>query len=622
MIESLLVANRGEIACRIFRTARDLNIRTIAVYSEADVNALHVGMADQAICIGPPPATESYLDIHRILEAARESGAEAIHPGYGFLSENAEFAEACNAAGVIFVGPPAEAIRVMGSKTESKRLMEEAGVPVLPGYHGSEQNLQFLKAQGEEIGYPLLIKASAGGGGKGMRIVENAGQFDERLASAQREARGAFGDDQVLLERYLTAPKHIEVQLMADTHGSVVHLFERDCSVQRRHQKVIEEAPGPTVTAELREQLGETAIMAARQVGYVGAGTVEFIAEGDDFYFMEMNTRLQVEHPVTEAITGLDLVDLQLRVASGEALPIEQDDVQLRGHAIEVRLYAENPRKKFLPSTGTIERFEIPGSVRVDSGVAAGSVVSMHYDPMLAKIIAYADDRQGAIDTLGKALGASAVAGVEHNLGYLRGLLEHDNFAAGDYTTSIADDVHEEVLPRGAEAFAARAAKVLLQDQGEDPWLRGSGFRLNQAPRRSLELRQGKTEYAVTLEGESAQVNGELTPVPEGEVLERREVIYAILEGHTERFLNTTDDLSRYGGQQFSAGGIRAPMPGQVIAVHVSSGDKVKAGDVVAVVEAMKMEHSVTAGKSGEVKAVLCAVGDRVEEGVELVELE
>ena len=388
-ISSVLVANRGEIACRIFRTAKRLGLRTIAVYSEADLEALHVQMADEALCIGPAPATDSYLNIAQIIQAATASGADAIHPGYGFLSENADFAQACTAANINFIGPSAKAMELMGSKLVAKQLMADAGVSILPGYHGAEQGAEYLKTQADKVGYPLLIKASAGGGGKGMRLVERAEQFSEQLDSAKREALAAFGDDKVLLERYLTSPKHIEVQIMADKYGNTVHLFERDCSVQRRHQKVIEEAPGPTITSALRARLGAQAVAAAKQVNYVGAGTVEFIAEAGDFYFMEMNTRLQVEHPVTEAITGLDLVAMQFDIAAGETLSISQDDLQIDGHAIEVRLYAENPAKKFLPSTGTLQHFEIGDKIRVDTGVDTHSQVSMYYDPMLAKLVAH-----------------------------------------------------------------------------------------------------------------------------------------------------------------------------------------------------------------------------------------
>jgi len=639
---SLLVANRGEIACRIFRTAKRLGLRTIAVYSDADADALHVSMADDAVALGPAPAAQSYLDIKKVIAAARQSGAQAIHPGYGFLSENAEFARACDAAGIVFVGPPAAAIETMGSKMASKQLMEDAGVPVLPGYHGANQDPGFLAEQALAVGFPLLIKASAGGGGKGMRLVSSADEFESQLAGAKREALAAFGDDAVLLERFLTSPKHIEVQLMADTHGEVVHLFERDCSVQRRHQKVIEEAPAPTVTPVLREKLGQTAIMAAKKVGYVGAGTVEFIAEGEEFFFMEMNTRLQVEHPVTEAITGLDLVELQLQVAAGEPLAVTQQQLQLSGHAVEVRLYAENPANKFLPSTGRLCHFHVPDTIRVDTGVRAGDEITPHYDPMLAKLIACGEDRPTAVAALANALRGAKVAGVEHNLGYLIGVLEHPAFAAGDYTTSLAEAVHEDVVPDQQAVFAVLAALyVLEQQQGDDAWQSGCGFRSNLPARRRVLLRQGKRTLQVDVadgratvndtelilgaahEQRSGAVNARINGHNRhGNVISDGTFLYVMCDGHTERFTEMTDDISRYQNQALSRGGVAAPMPGQVIAVNVKAGDAVKHGDVLVVVEAMKMEHSVTAPQAGTVKQVLFAAGDRVEEGVELVEFE
>lgn len=642
MFTSLLVANRGEIACRIFRTARRLGLRTVAVYSDADADAMHVSMADDAVGLGPAPAAQSYLDIEKVIAAAKQSAAEAIHPGYGFLSENAEFARACEAAGIVFVGPPAAAIETMGSKMASKQLMQDAGVPVLPGYHGANQDAAFLAEQAQAVGFPVLIKASAGGGGKGMRLVTNAAEFDAQLAGAKREALAAFGDDAVLLERFLTSPKHIEVQLMADTHGEVVHLFERDCSVQRRHQKVIEEAPGPTVTPTLREKLGQTAIMAARKVGYVGAGTVEFIAEGDEFFFMEMNTRLQVEHPVTEAITGLDLVELQLQVAAGEPLAVTQSQLQMTGHAVEVRLYAESPAKKFLPSTGRLSHFSIPDTIRVDTGVRSGDNITPHYDPMLAKLIAHGEDRPTAVAALANALRGAKVAGVEHNLGYLIGVLEHDAFAAGDYTTSIAEAVHEEVVPDQQAAFSVLAALFILeQQQGTDVWQSSAGFRSNLPARQQVLLRQGKQQLQVDIGAEQATVNevqlglgvaheqhsGAVNARINGHnrhgyVMRDGGFVYVMCDGHTERFVEVTDDISRYQNQALSRGGVAAPMPGQVIAVNVKAGDAVKPGDVLVVVEAMKMEHSVTAAKAGTVKKVLFGPGDRVEEGVELVEFE
>jgi len=637
---SLLVANRGEIACRILRTARRLGLRTIAVYSEADAGALHVSLADEGVCLGPAPAHQSYLAIDKILAAAARTDAEAIHPGYGFLSENPDFARACEAAGLIFVGPPVHAIETMGSKLAAKQLMDEAGVPVLPGYHGADQADETLAQHAAEVGFPLLIKASAGGGGKGMRLVRDASEFTAQLQGARREAQAAFGDDAVLLERYLTTPKHIEVQLMADTQGHVIHLFERDCSVQRRHQKVIEEAPGPTVSASLRQQLGETAIMVAKKVGYVGAGTVEFIAQDGAFYFMEMNTRLQVEHPVTELISGLDLVELQLRVAAGEPLPVTQDALEPRGHAVEVRLYAENPARKFLPSTGRIAYFSIPDELRVDSGVRAGDLISPHYDPMLAKLIAYGPDRAAALSTMTRALRDAKVAGVDHNLGYLIGMLEHPAFTAGTYTTSIAKEVHADVLPNSMQAFAILAALAVLPDhRSEEIWSNGSGFRCNLPAHREVCLRQGKRRMTVSVTAASAQVEGvsvslgPLHKTASGEVavridgaelramvLKQDATLHVMCNGHTERFIDETDDIDRFHQKALAAGGVAAPMPGQVIAVHVSAGDAVREGQALVVVEAMKMEHSVVAPKAGKIARVCFAPGDRVEEGTALVE--
>ncbi len=632
-----------------------MGLRTIAVYSEADVDALHVALADDAVCIGPAPAVESYLRIDNVINAALEAGADAIHPGYGFLSENAEFAEACLTAGLVFVGPPASAIRTMGSKIASKQLMQDAGVPVLPGYHGDNQDADFLSEEAARVGFPLLIKASAGGGGKGMRLVSRAEEFATQLQRAQREAASAFGHDAVLLERYLTSPKHIEVQLMADTHGGVLYLFERDCSIQRRHQKVIEEAPAPSVTSQLRDTLGQTAITAAKNVDYVGAGTVEFLVEGDAFFFMEMNTRLQVEHPVTEAITGLDLVEMQLRVAAGEPLPVTHADVPMQGHAVEVRLYAENPAKNFLPSTGQLVWFALPQNIRVDTGVRAGDEISMHYDPMLAKLIAHGEDRAAAISTLSRALDGAAVAGVDHNLGYLRGLLEHDAFLAGTYSTDFAATVHEEVVPDQQAAFATLASVFVLNEHRSfDPWDAYDGFRSNLGERRRVLLRQGTAEFEVDVARDHVMVNDrrmELAVEHEdllaeaiaaqsrddsdtlasvdarvdghhmsGQVLRRASLLYVMSGGHTERFIEQTDDLSRYQNQTLSRGGVMSPMPGQVVSVNVTAGDTVTQGDVLLVVEAMKMEHSLTAPQSGTVKHVACAVGDRVDEGVELVE--
>ena len=625
MIKSLLVANRGEIACRVFRTAKRLGIQTIAVYSQADSSAPHVKMADKSYLLGPAPALESYLDISKVIDAAKQSGAQAIHPGYGFLSENAEFALACEEAGIIFVGPPVNAIRDMGSKMMSKRLMEQANVPVLPGYHDDNQDEEHLLTQAKRIGFPLLIKASAGGGGKGMRLVETEEDFIDQLQGARREAKAAFSDDKVLLEKYLTAPKHIEVQVMADQHGNVVHLFERDCSVQRRHQKVIEEAPGPTVSESLRQQLGRTAVAAAKQVDYVGAGTVEFIAEDNEFYFMEMNTRLQVEHPVTEMVTDLDLVELQLRVASGQELPLKQEDVKLNGHAVEVRLYAENPAKKFLPATGELACYEINGDVRVDTGVEQNSVISPHYDPMLAKIIAHGENRSAAISKLISAIQASFVAGVEHNLGYLANLLDSPEFRAGDYTTAVAETLHEQAVPKEVSQAAALAANFVLASSEENPWKQPNGFRLNLPAVQVVELKHGKQKMLVERVGvNSFKVDDNLVNINvlQTKVVQRQQILFVMMNGHAEKFTLLHDNIDQYQGTRVRQGDITSPMPGQVIAVKVAVGDKVKQGDELSVVEAMKMEHSVLAPKAGEVTKVNCVEGDRVEEGVVLAEVE
>ena len=642
MIRSLLVANRGEIACRIFRTARRLGIRTIAVYSDADVGAMHVAMADESVCLGAARASESYLNITKIIDAAVSTQAQAVHPGYGFLSENSGFAQACLDAGLIFVGPSPEAIELMGSKIASKQVMEAAGVPVLPGYHGTNQDADFLRQQAQAIGFPLLIKASAGGGGRGMRRVDKAEEFMAQLAGAQREARAAFDDDAVLLERYLDEPKHIEVQLMADNHGNVIHLFERDCSVQRRHQKVVEEAPGPWVDALLRSQLGQSAIEAAKQVGYVGAGTVEFIVQDGAFFFMEMNTRLQVEHPVTEAITGLDLVEMQLDIAANQMLSVGQEDVQMQGHAVEVRLYAENPAKHFLPSTGKLVHFALSEQIRVDAGVCEGDRISPYYDPMLAKLIAHGATRQIAIRSLITALRSTRIAGVEHNLGYIIRVLEHADFLAGDYTTHLLPASHEAFIPRAQSPFAALAAlSIFLQEADNMRWSAGSGFRSNAPCERQIHLLHKKQVVSVSVHEQhlsigSDRIDYQIMPGAHGQdmsvqldgvmlqakVARDASALYVMSGGHTEKFLDLTDDLSRFQDQSLSLGGIIAPMPGQLIAVHVREGDSVQQGDVLAVLEAMKMEHTITAPKAGIVLEVFCGEGERVDEGVTLVALD
>ena len=660
-IDCLLIANRGEIACRIARTAQRLGIRTLAVYSQADAGALHVRQVDAALCIGPPPAADSYLNIAAILDAAREGGADALHPGYGFLSENAEFAEACEAAGLIFVGPPSAAIRAMGSKIEAKRLAAAAGIPVVPGYGGEDQSDAAMLAAARELGFPLLIKAAAGGGGRGMRLVHAAAEFGAALAGARREAAAAFADDRLLLERWLVDPKHLEVQILADRQGQVLSLFERDCSVQRRHQKVIEEAPGPTVSAALRQRLGEAAIRAARAVSYIGAGTVEFIADGEKFHFMEMNTRLQVEHPVTEAIAGLDLVEWQLRIAAGEPLNIRP---AISGHAIEARLYAENPAKGFAPSAGRLHRLRLPGSgsdsaaIRADAGVAQGDQVPVHYDPMLAKLSAWGPDRERARAALIQALESVEIAGVEHNAGYLRRLLAQPRFAAGDYGTGLAEAVHEEAVPRAEDLHWALAAAATLHG-GSHPWLRADGWRPNQPPQFAVCLRRGAEMRSVLFDGECIAVEGtafrhdglaRLWEVAENadalvggksgapgysgrlriRLNGRRHSfsvqavghrLHLMLRGDSFVFERLQDDAAHRGEGLADPDRILSPMPGQVVSLAVAPGDKVRQGDLLLVVEAMKMEHGVHAPCAGEVASIACAPGQRVDENTRLVTL-
>ncbi len=656
MPDSLLIANRGEIACRIIRTARRMGVRTIAVHSVADRGALHTRLADEAVEIGPAEARQSYLSVDRILAAARNAQAAAIHPGYGFLSENAAFARACAEAGIVFVGPPPGAIDRMGSKSEARLLMAAAGVPVLPGYDGEDQSDGVLEAEAKRLGFPLLVKPTAGGGGKGMRVVRSQAELAEALAGARREAAKAFGNPRLLLERFVEKGRHVEIQVFADTHGEAVHLFERDCSLQRRHQKVIEEAPAPGLDAATRQAMGAAAVAAARAVGYVGAGTVEFLYDGREFYFLEMNTRLQVEHPVTEMITGLDLVEWQLRVADGEPLPLRQAQITQRGHAVEARLYAEDPERGFLPSTGRISRLRFPTTVehvRVDTGVREGDEVSIHYDPMVAKVIAWGADRLEAIDRLRAALEHTDVDGLRTNTRFLWEILGAEAVRAGDVSTRLLES---GMPPCGATAAerteawliaAAVGAQAALSTAAQrssavTPWVHRSGFRVNAAPslrvalalgeeRRWLQLRPAGPDLQVEFDGrvhllegcrvESERVTGRI----DGEPFEARVQGHEdgfVLRRHCVRFEFGEDTGAEHHASAEHEGHLRSPMPGLVLDVRARPGDAVVAGAVLVVLEAMKMEHSLSAPWDGTIATVAVKPGDRVEEGVELVVLE
>ena len=639
MFSSVLIANRGEIAVRVIRTARRLGMRTIAVYSDADARALHVRMADDAHAIGAAPAAQSYLSIDKIIAAAKAADADCIHPGYGFLSENAAFAQACREAGIVFIGPPPEAIRAMGLKDRAKTLMEKAGVPVVPGYHGDQQDATFLKRKAYEIGYPVLIKAVAGGGGKGMRKVDRHADFDAALEAAQREAKSAFGDAQVLIEKFVTAPRHIELQIFADTHGEVIHLNERDCSLQRRHQKVIEEAPAPGMSAGLRAKMGAAAVAAAKAVGYVGAGTVEFIADGtgglkdDGFWFMEMNTRLQVEHPVTEAVTGLDLVEWQFRVAAGETLPLKQDQVRLEGHAVEARLYAEDPERGFLPSTGRLVALSFPHSdgLRIDSGVEAGDVVTPFYDPMIAKVIAHAPTRDAALDRLAEALEQTLVAGPRSNAGFLAALARADGFRQGEFDTGFIERNMEALraTPQGLDrAAAAAGARALVEREqarnaadDASPWNVADGFQLSGERRLALpviadgeavvaEIDYGAAGVRVSIAGEA--------PAEDAAVIAAPDVIYVLRRGRQTKL--TLRDLALDQAGDVGAGGVvRAPMHGKVLTILVEKGSEVVRGQRVAIIEAMKMEHTLTAPIDGTVAEVAVAKDAQVAEGARIL---
>ena len=652
MLKSVLIANRGEIAARVARTARRLGMRVIAVYSDADRAAPFLRLADDALHIGPAAARDSYLRGDRLIEAARRAGADCVHPGYGFLSENAEFAESCAAAGIVFVGPSPAAIRAMGLKDAAKALMQRAGVPVVPGYHGARQEPRFLKEKAYEIGYPVLIKAVAGGGGKGMRRVDKHSEFDAALEGARREAQASFGNAHVLIEKYIDSPRHIEMQVFGDSHGNIVHLFERDCSLQRRHQKVIEEAPAPGMTAEVRAAMGAAAVAAARAVSYCGAGTVEFIADGssalrpDGFYFMEMNTRLQVEHPVTEAVTGLDLVEWQFRVAAGEALPKRQEEIACTGHAVEARLYAEDPCHDFLPSSGKLYTLRFPPAVnglRIDSGVEEGGEVTPYYDPMIAKLIAHAPTRLGALDRLAQALGATLVAGPQCNAGFLKALCEAPGFRGGAFDTGFIGRNLAALgaAPRPLDALAVAAGVCAAVAQGagspDDPWGASDAFQLSGERRFSLKVTaDGEDLNAVLVGGREPGASSRRVVIEalgydgapvyvsacEAGSAGARPIVIATDDGflviHKGRqtVLRLADPLDADHAAQNSGGGaVKSPMHGKLAALFVAVGERVARGQRIAIVEAMKMEHVLAAPIDGVVVEVSGAAGQQVAQG-------
>ena len=664
MFKKILIANRGEIACRVAATARRLAIRTVAVYSDADADAKHVRACDEAVYLGGSAPKDSYLRWEKILEAAQATGAEAVHPGYGFLSENEDFARACAEAGLVFIGPPPSAIKAMGLKAESKQLMEQAGVPLVPGYHGHDQDPALLQREADRIGYPVLIKASAGGGGKGMRAVDRSEDFAAALASCQREAINSFGDDAVLIEKYVQRPRHIEIQVFGDTHGHCVYLFERDCSVQRRHQKVLEEAPAPGLSEAMRAEMGAAAVAAARAVNYVGAGTVEFIVEQRDggamnFFFMEMNTRLQVEHPVTEAITGLDLVEWQLRVASGEPLPLKQEQLQIHGHAIEARICAENPDNGFLPATGTLHVYRKPpataferGPVRIDDGVRQGDVISPFYDSMIAKLIVHGATRDEALARLDAALAETHIVGLATNVQFLRGVLRTDSFAQARLDTALIEreravlfDQEPLGLPLTAAASIARTlcTETLSAADGHGPFARRDGWRSHGDYRRRFDFQFHGADEPATLTyqrdgGLHLSVGGVegplvVAPLPDGgfelrfngeraavQVYPNGDGVEVFAARGASRIV-AIDRLAHAGETQAEGGRLTAPMPGKMVSFAVRAGDKVAKGQPLAVMEAMKMEHTIAAPADGTVEELLYAPGDQVTEGAELLRI-
>jgi 3-methylcrotonyl-CoA carboxylase alpha subunit len=652
MFGSVLIANRGEIACRVARTAKRMGLRTIAVYSAADAHALHTRLCDEAYLLGPADARESYLSIDRLIEVAKRAGAECVHPGYGFLSENADFAEACARAGLVFVGPPPAAIRAMGLKDRAKALMQKAGVPVVPGYHGERQDSAFLKDRADRIGYPVLIKPAAGGGGRGMRRIERADEFDTELASAIREAEAAFGSNRVLIEKYVAAPRHIEIQVFADQHGNVIHLGERDCSLQRRHQKIIEEAPAPGMTAELRAQMGAAAVEAARAVGYTSAGTVEFVTDGtrglraDAFWFIEMNTRLQVEHPVTEEITGLDLVEWQFRVAAGEKLPLTQTQVRLDGHAVEARIYAEDSENGFLPSTGRIVALRLPNDIRVESGVEAGSEVTPYYDPMIAKLIAHGPTRQAAVDRLTDALVRhTQILGPRTNVAFLAALCQAREFREGHVDTGYIDrnlaalgaaphaPDHAAAafgVERLLEKFAAQTERGAASEDEDcaaapSPWAAHDGFQLGGVRKLGIPVvidgdgteavvTYGKSGLRVTIGGAGPADDVAASALTADEA-------YVLRQGRQTR-VGLKDFSVASSVAEAGDGMIKAPMHGRVLQLFVGAGESVASGQRLAIIEAMKMEHTLHAPFAGVVRNVAVAAGTQVVEGGEIMLIE
>ena len=666
MFDKILIANRGEIACRVIKTAKKMGIGTVAVFSDADKNSLHVSMADEAVHIGAAPSRDSYLQIERVIAAAKQTGAQAIHPGYGFLSENADFCRACYDNNLVFIGPPVGAIEAMGSKSAAKSIMEDANVPLVPGYHGADQNPELLKQSAESIGYPVLLKAVAGGGGKGMRQVWSGDEFDQALAAAKRESLSSFGNDDMLVEKYLTQPRHVELQVFCDQHGNAVYLFERDCSVQRRHQKVIEEAPAPGMTQELRSKMGQAAVRAAEAIDYQGAGTVEFLLDVDgSFYFMEMNTRLQVEHPVTEMITGLDLVEWQLRVASGERLPLTQDQLAINGHAFEARVYAEDPDNDFLPDTGRLKYLQPPEEseyVRVDTGVVQGDEVSVYYDPMIAKLIVWDEDRTRALDRLAIALSYYHIDGVTTNIGFLHNLATTASFIQADLDTGFIEKHHKHIFRKteqdiqtslvlaGLYLLLRREQLIATLHNGQDdhsPWHAVNGWRLNQASihvggivldgqvyqvsAEQIDANQSHC-FRITANHKTAVVSGELEAnLLSAEIDGHRQKVTVVNRGNEQYtlFLGASAiafelELPDYGDDQDmdSGPGFTAPMNGTVVDVLVSAGDKVSKGQTLVIMEAMKMQQSIQAPAKGEVKEVFYRAGDLVEGGKELLVFE